>query len=316
MSPLRDQDLGHGVTCIDTLQERPGMAASYLIRRGEEAALIEAGTSHSLPLLMAALARQGLRPEQVRYVIVTHVHLDHAGGAGSLMRALPQATLLVHPRGLRHMTDPSKLIAGASAVYGAEALQRMYGEILPAPALRSRAVEDGESLPFGDGSLMFIDSPGHARHHLSVWDSVSEGFFTGDTFGLAYREFDDANGVYLIPTTTPVQFEPQAWRATLKRYLSFSPKRMFLTHYSMVEGVVALAAQLAAGIARYEAIGLSLRHAEQRHAAIKDALWAEVDAQLAARAHAMPTAEVRRILGTDIELNAQGLGIWLDGLPA
>jgi glyoxylase-like metal-dependent hydrolase (beta-lactamase superfamily II) len=316
MSPLADQDLGFGIHCIDTLQERPGMAASYLVRRGDEAALIEAGTSHSLPLLMAALARQGLRPEQVRYVVVTHVHLDHAGGAGSLMRVLPQATLLVHPRGLRHMTDPSKLIAGASAVYGVQALQRMYGEILPSPTERCRAVADGECLPFGSASWMFLDTPGHARHHLSVWDSVSQGFFTGDTFGLAYREFDDAHGVYLIPTTTPVQFEPDAWRETLARYLSLKPQRMFLTHYGVVEGIAALAQQLAAGIARYEAIGLSLRHLEMRHEAIKNALWAQVDAELTARQHAMPTAEVRRILATDIELNAQGLGIWLDGLPA
>lgn len=312
MTPFPAQDLGHGITCLDTLQERPGMACCYLLERGEDLAFIEAGTSPGVPRLLAELEARGLARERVRYVIVTHVHLDHAGGAGLLLSQLPRAQLVVHPRGARHLIDPSKLIAGATAVYGAEAMAAMYGEIVAAPAERVLAPGDGESLPFGSGALQFVDSPGHARHHFSVWDADSRGFFTGDTFGLSYRDFDDAAGPWLIPTTTPVQFEPEAWYQTLDRYLSYAPQRMYLTHYSAVDKVPVLAERLRAGIARYVALARSLAAAPDRHQAIKAALRADLLADLAARGHRMPVAEVDALLATDLELNAQGLGVWLD----
>lgn len=310
------EDLGHGITCLDTLQERPRMACCYLVERGGDVAIIEAGTSHGVPTLLAELARRGIARERVRYVIVTHVHLDHAGGAGALMRELPAATLLVHPRGLRHLTDPAKLIAGATAVYGEASMREKYGEIVAAPVDRSRAVADGEALPLGDDLLHFIDSPGHARHHFSVWDPVSRGFFTGDTFGLSYREFDDERGPWLIPTTTPVQFEPEAWEATLDRYLSFAPQRMYLTHYGAVGDVARLADELRAGIRRYVALARGLRKAPDRHQALKAALRADLLADLQRRHHRLPVATVDGLLAIDLELNAQGLGVWLDGQVA
>ena len=306
------EDLGHGITCLDTLQERPRMACCYLLQRDGEAAIIEAGTSQGVPRLLAELAARGIAREAVRYVIVTHVHLDHAGGAGALLAELPRATLIVHPRGARHLTDPAKLIAGATAVYGAAAMAEKYGTIVPADAARTRAVEDGEWLPFGADRLQCIDSPGHARHHLSVWDPVSRGFFTGDTFGLSYREFDDAHGPWLIPTTTPVQFEPEAWMATLDRYLSYAPEAMYLTHYGRVGQVPVLAARLRAGIERYVALARGLSDAPDRHTRLRDALLADVLADLAARGHRMPAGEVESLLAIDLELNAQGLGVWLD----
>lgn len=316
MTPAPDLDLGYGITCLDTLQERPGMACCYLVERGADLAFIEAGTSLGVPRLLAALEARGLARERVRYVIVTHVHLDHAGGAGALLQALPNATLLVHERGARHMVNPAKLIAGATAVYGPAAMAAMYGEIVAAPAERTRAVADGEALPFGEGELVFVDTPGHARHHFSIWDAVSQGFFTGDTFGLSYRDFDDAQGPWLIPTTTPVQFEPDAWLATLERYLSFGPERMFLTHYSVVENVPALAARLRAGILRYVALARAAAGSANRHEALKAALLADMQADLAARQHAMPESTLLALLGVDLELNAQGLGVWLDGQAA
>lgn len=306
------QDLGFGITCIDTLQERRRMACCYLIERGNDLAFIETGTSHGVPRLLALLAARGLSPARVRYVIPTHVHLDHAGGAGALMRALPSATLIAHPRGARHMIDPAKLIAGATAVYGAEALARMYGEIVAVPEARVLAVEDGASLPFGDGALQFIDSPGHARHHFCIWDAVSRGFFTGDTFGLSYREFDTAAGPFLMPTTTPVQFEPDAWRRTIDRFLSFAPQRMYLTHYGCVENVAELARVLRNGLARYELIATELAGVQDRHAQLLRALTD--DALQAVQAHGceLSNVQVRALLAGDLELNAQGLGVWLD----
>ena len=132
-------DLGWGITCIDTLQERPGLACCYLLGRDGEYAFVEAGTAHGVPRLLALLAERGIAREQVRYVIPTHVHLDHAGGAGVLMRELPAAKLVAHPRGARHLIDPSKLIAGAEAVYGKAAVAQMYGEIAAIPATAGTA---------------------------------------------------------------------------------------------------------------------------------------------------------------------------------
>lgn len=288
------------------------MACCYLIERGQDVAFVEAGTSPGVPRLLALLNDRRIAPERVRYVIVTHAHLDHAGGAGALMAALPNATLVAHPRASRHMIDPSKLIAGAQAVYGKELVAAMYGEIVPVAAHRVVAPEDGVALPFADSEFVFVDTPGHARHHFSVWDPTSQGFFTGDTFGLSYRDFDDEHGPWIMPTTTPVQFEPEPWSHSIDRYLSYNPQRMFLTHYGVVENVPALAAQLRAGLKRYVELGQSLIHAENRHAKLKHAMAEDALAELAARGHKMGREQVLALLEVDVELNAQGMGVWLD----
>lgn len=306
------QDLGYGITCIDTLQERPGLACCYLVERAGQYAFVETGTAHGVPRLLALLASRGIAREQVRYVIPTHVHLDHAGGAGLLMRELPAAQLVAHPRGARHLIDPSKLIAGAEAVYGKAAVQQMYGEIAPIPEARVIVAGDEYRLPLGDGELRFIDTPGHARHHFSIWDETSRGFFTGDTFGLSYREFDGPSGPFLLPTTTPVQFEPEAWFATLERYLSFAPQRMFLTHYGMVENVTRLAGDLREGLQRYVTIATALRESEQRHQRLLAALGDDALAALKRLGSPVTEAQAHALLEFDLELNAQGLEVWLD----
>ncbi len=306
------QDMGFGITCIDTLQERPGLACCYLVQRDQDFALIECGTAHGVPRLLAWLQQRGIARERVRYVIPTHVHLDHAGGAGLLMRELPAAQLVAHPRGARHLIDPAKLIAGATAVYGADEVLRMYGDILPVAESRVIVAADDHVIPFGAGELRFIDSPGHARHHFCIWDAESRGFFTGDTFGLSYREFDGPQGPFLMPTTTPVQFEPDAWMETLDRLLSFAPERMFLTHYGCVDNVAHLAAGLRAGLQRYQAIARQSAHATDRHTVLFEALMGDAITQLAALRAPVDATHARELLRFDIELNAQGLEFWLD----
>ena len=309
-------DLGHGITCIDTLQGRPGMACCYLLARQGEDAFIEAGTSHGVPGLLALLSARGIRADQVRYVIPTHVHLDHAGGVGTLMGALPEAQLVVHPRGARHMIDPAKLIAGATAVYGEAVVQAQYGEIRGVPAARVIEAADGHEVRLGDGVLRFFDSPGHARHHFCIFDPVSQGFFTGDTFGLSYREFDSAKGPFLFPTTTPVQFEPEAWQHTLDRLLAAEPKRMYLTHYGAVSPVPALAETLRQGLRRYQALARELADVDNRHTRLRDALTQLTLEQLKAHGSPVDEATSRTLLALDMELNAQGLGVWLDAQRA
>ena len=302
----------HGIHTIDTAFQRDHFDAAYLVVENGRGAFIDCGTNHSVPHLLAALQRAALVPEHVDFVIVTHVHLDHAGGAGLLMQHLPNATLVAHPRAAPHLIDPARLIAGATAVYGEEEMKRSYGEIQPVPEARVRVVEDGEAVMLAGRPLHVIDTPGHARHHHCIWDARSQCWFTGDTFGLSYRELDGPDGVFILPTSTPVQFEPVALKASIARMLSYAPEGMYLTHYGRVGDVPRLAQALYEQIDAMVAIADACDGRADRHRCIAAAL----SALYLERAHAqhVPLADedVLSLLAMDIELNAQGLGVWLD----
>lgn len=308
----RIQNHGDGIHVIDTGFHRPRFDASYLLIDSGRGAFIDTGPNAAVPRLLAALEATGLRPADVDWVIATHVHLDHAGGAGLLMQQLPQARLVVHPRGARHLIDPGKLVEGARAVYGAEAVARAYGEVVGVSEDRVLTTHDGMTLAWVSRPLLFIDTPGHARHHHCIWDEGSRGFFTGDTFGLSYREFDTARGPWLLPTSTPVQFEPNALRESVRRLLAFDPQWMYLTHFGPVGHAQALGTQLLEQIEEMVELGHTLRRAPQRHEAIKEGLVRLYLRRVRAHGCDMPEARVLELLAMDIELNAQGLGIWLD----
>ena len=306
------EDLGHGIAAIDTGFVRPFFDASHLLVENGRAAFVDVGTNHSVPGLLAALEATGLPPEAVDYVIVTHVHLDHAGGAGEMMRRLPAARLVVHPRGARHMVDPSKLWAGATAVYGEEAMRRNYGALVPVEPSRVVEAPEGFVLEVGGRPLRFLDTPGHARHHFCVWDEASRSMFTGDTFGLAYRELASERGALVLPTTTPVQFEPEALLASIDRLVGHGPAAMLLTHYSRVVEVERLASDLRRQVGELVALG---RAADGRPGR---AGWLRAGVEELflgwARDHGtpLPPERVRELLALDVELNAQGLEVWLD----
>ncbi|MBC7728642.1 MAG: MBL fold metallo-hydrolase [Microbacteriaceae bacterium] len=305
----------HGIHVIDTGFHRPLFDASFLIVEAGRAAFIDTGTNFAVPRLLAALDDLGLPRDAVDYVIPTHVHLGPAGGAGLLMQALPRAEMLVHSRGARHMVDPSALYQGALAVYGQAAMDREYGTLVPVPAERVQATDDGMTVHLAGRPLQFIDTPGHARHHHCMWDERSQGWFAGDTFGLSYREFDAAGSAWVMPTSSPVQFEPEALRQSIERLLARSPQRMYLTHYGQVgdsaDDVRRLAGLLFEQIDAMVALGQSLRDAPDRHEAFKSAMQALIRAQLLR--HGAPDIDAGLAgLALDIELNAQGLAIWLD----
>jgi glyoxylase-like metal-dependent hydrolase (beta-lactamase superfamily II) len=293
---------------------RPGLAASYLLLDGGEAAFIDCGTYHSVPILLNALKAINVAPEQVRYVIPTHVHLDHAGGAGGLLERLPVAKLVVHPRGLRHMIDPGKLHASAISVYGESEFQRMFGDLVPVPAERAFAVEDEFELTLGSRSLKFIYSPGHAKHHFCILDSASHGMFTGDSFGLVYPELDGSEGPFILPTSTPIQFDPDTWLMTLERMLSFAPDRMYLTHFGPVDDIERLADQLRYDLYRYMQIGRERALATDRLDQLREQLMQYTLERLAARSSRCPASRARELLAMDIDLNARGLDMWLERL--
>ena len=302
----------HGITAIDTGFFRPVFDASHLIVERGRAAFVDVGTNHSVPDLLAELQRQGVPREAVDWIILTHVHLDHAGGAGELLRHLPSARVWLHPRGVRHMVDPTQLVAGAAAVYGADVVQRTYGTLRPIPRERIVEAGDGDVIELAGRPLRALDTPGHARHHIGIWDEASRAFCPGDTFGLSYREFDGPNGPFILPTTSPVQFEPEALRASIERMLGFDPQAMYLTHYSRIGDVARLGAELIEQIAAMTAIARAADGLADRHERIKVGLADLYVTRAAAHGCDLPAQRIRELLAMDIELNAQGLGIWLD----
>lgn len=302
----------HGIRTIDTGFQRPHFDAAYLVVENDRGAFVDCGTNHSVPAMLRALADAGIEPASVDWLILTHVHLDHAGGAGELMSKLPNARLVVHPRGARHMIDPSQLVAGATAVYGEAEMQRSYGTIRATPAERVVEARDGHVVDLAGRALVCVETPGHARHHNAVWDAHSRSFFTGDTFGLSYREFDTGKGAFIVPTTSPVQFEPDALHASIERLLAHDPQAMYLTHYGRVEDVRRLAADLHEQIDAMVAIAHSHERDADRHEAIKADLGALYFERAQGHGCAMDPARFEEILGMDIELNAQGLEVWLN----
>ena len=310
------QPLDHGIHVIDTGFYRPRFDASYLIVEAGRAAFIDTGTNHSVPRLLGALDAAGLARDAVDYVIATHVHLDHAGGAGLLMQQLPNAMLVVHPHGAPHLIDPARLMNGARAVYGDEEVASSYGELVPVPAARVLRTEDGMTIRLAGRPLTFLDTPGHARHHHCIWDERSAGFFSGDTFGISYREFDTAAGPWLIPTTTPVQFEPEPMRRSVQRMLAHEPRWLYPTHYGQIGGsfgeVQRLAGQMLRQMDAMVALALALPIDADRHAAMMRGFAAIHLASLRAHGCMLSDARIDELLVLDAELNAQGMGVWLD----
>ena len=306
-------DFDHGISAIDTDYVRPRLDASHLMVRGGRAAFVDVGVNHSVPRLLAALTAKNLDPAEVDWVFLTHVHLDHAGGAGELLRHLPNAKVLVHPRGAAHLIEPDKLIAGTKAVYGAEAFAGLYGEIVPIPAERIVEARDDARFRLDGSEFHCIHTPGHALHHYCLVDTESHSVFAGDTFGISYRAFDTAKGAFIFPATTPTHFDPQQAHASLDRIMSFEPAAVFLTHYSRVTEVARLAADMHACLNAYVGIARNCAgQGEQRGACMKNLMHAYLVKRVREHGCTLDQATVDLWLGMDVELNAQGLAVWLD----
>lgn len=302
----------HDIHLIDTLLERPGFDAAYLVVGNGRGAFVDCGTSLALPQLLAGLEQAGLTLDQVDWLVLTHVHLDHAGGAGQLIQQLPNARVVVHPRGARHLIDPQALIAGATAVYGEAQMQRVYGQIVPVPAERVVEAPDGHIVDLAGRPLLCLDAPGHARHHLVVHEPQAAVFIAGDCFGLSYRELDSERGALVIPSTTPVQFDPEALHASIERICEHRPEAILVTHFGRIEDVPARAADLHQRIDAM--VEIARRHAghNERHAAICTELAALYLGWARDHGVRLDDATVLDLLRIDIDLNAQGLEVWLD----
>jgi glyoxylase-like metal-dependent hydrolase (beta-lactamase superfamily II) len=302
----------HGITTVDAHYTRPGYASVHVIERRGEVALVDTGTNASVPHVLAALTSLGIARSQVKMLFITHVHLDHAGGAGALMEQLPNARAVAHPRAAPHLIDPSRLIAASRDVYGSDRFDHLYGALIGIEAERVVTTADGETLRLGESELLVLHTPGHALHHHVLYDRDASSVFTGDTFGLSYRQLDGADGPIVLPTTTPSQFDPNQLLASIDRIVALAPESAYLTHYGRVDGVVRLGAQLEDEIEKLVQIARSEAGSAERERRIAAAVrehWLELLSE-----HRCPLGpgEILDLLENDIELNAAGLSIWLD----
>ena len=224
--------LGHDVFQIDTrMAGYEGITAGYLIR-GDRPCLVETGTAPSAPVVREALASLGVGPADLATVVVTHIHLDHAGGTGDIAKMFPQAEIVVHERGARHLVDPARLMDSARRVYGRE-LDELFGILAPTPGERIRAVEETGSIDLGSGrQLASHYSPGHAKHHVGLIDSVSGDLYVGDAAGVYMQETAD-----LRAATPPPDFDLETALASLRTFAALQPSRLLFSHFGPVEAV-------------------------------------------------------------------------------
>lgn len=311
-SPLDMIAYDHGITAIDSGLGRPRLTAIHILVERGHAAIVDTGGSRSAPRVIAALERLGVPPQDVDYVILTHVHLDHAGGAGALMQLFPNAQLTVHPRGARHIIDPSRLIDGTIAVYGEPFMDRVYGTVVPVQAERVIETAHESRIAFQGRELAFFDTPGHARHHVCVWDAKASAIFTGDTFGLAYTELDDPHQRYIFPTTSPTQFDPDAAHRSLELIAGLKPNAAYLAHYGEVRDVAARAADLHRLVDAHAQLGLAEKDSgEARPARLRAGVERLALAEADRRGWEHRRDEVLDLMRDDIELNALGIACWL-----
>ena len=308
-SRLNVSNIADGISVIDSGYFSKDFAAIYLLRQGNEVAIIETGNKYSATNVQKTLKMDGLSFSDVAYIIPTHVHLDHAGGAGELMNRCQNAQLIVHPRGARHMINPSKLIEGAMAVYGEENFNKLYGEIIPIDSSRVIEADDNFILDFEGRELKFIDTPGHARHHFCVWDKQTESMFTGDTFGISYRDLDKENEVYIFPSTSPVQFDPKALIKSIYKIMEYKPQRVCLTHFAAIKPTQKVVDQLIDGI--HFVSNLAKKYATENDAEL--IIQDEMMSYLLKGIEKIGNDDLefcRDRLKLDVEINTQGLIYW------
>lgn len=306
MTETKPIDLGNRIYLIDGFdlgfRERTG---TYVIR-DEQITLVESCASPSIPHILKGLEALNIQLDEIKYIIVTHVHLDHAGGAGLLMEKCPNAKLIVHPRGARHMIDPTRLIQGAKAVYGAS-FDKLFDPIVPIPEERVIVKNDGETLRIGPNcELTFYDTPGHANHHFSIYDPISNGIFVGDTLGVKNKQIEEYGFTLYLPATSPNQFDPDKTLASLQKIKNLGVERIYFGHFSMAEDVDEVYKQIEYWLPIYVKAGEEVYRESKSAGELKKRLLEKITAVL--DEHNVPRNHVvYQIIQMDLQVFSMGI---------
>lgn len=233
MTELRTRWLDNEIGIVDLeFQGYPALIASYVLRTSDGVALIEVGPGSTLDALHRGLAALDIDSGEIRHILVTHIHLDHAGAAGSLLRDLPDARLYVHERGVRHMLDPERLISSARQIYGA-LMDPLWGEFLATPEDRTLSISDGDTIQIGDTTLDVHYTPGHASHHVALHEPERNIVFAGDVAGVRVPP-----SPLVWPPTPPPDIDVEAWKVSTQRLRDLDPEKVLITHFDEYENVI------------------------------------------------------------------------------
>lgn len=308
------KELGFDIFQLDLCEnEVSEKTASYIIK-GENTVIIETGASPSNKRIQDGLKTLGIAPEEVMGIVVSHIHLDHAGGAGLLMSQCPNAKLYVHEKGKKHLVNPERLIESSKQVYG-ELYEPYFDPILPIAEDRVVVVGAGDEILIEEGrALNVFDSPGHALHHIFVYDSKSNGIFSGDAAGLFYRPIFEQHGVpFSFPATTPTQFDPVAMKETIQKMMELSPDRIYYTHFGMVSPAKERLEEVIGWMPFFEEQCIQFfkekRSVDQLEAFIKEAVYERLEKDGVPR-----DSSALDIIALDLQLNAQGVASYVKRL--
>lgn len=313
------EDLGNGIYLIETYyRNKKNYAGCYLVECNGEITVIETNTNSAVPLILGAIKKLGWTRDQVKYVILTHIHLDHAGGAGELMLSLPRAELVLHPRGSRHIINPKKLISSVKQIYGEKKYRELYGKIIPVPEKKVINVKDGDVLILGKRQLQVFDTPGHAKHHIIVFDKDTRSVFSGDAFGISYPRFTFNSFRLIFPSTSPTQFDPELTSNTIKKIIELKPSRVLLTHYGAYENITNGCDQLVNWI-RFSVEIANRRYKEgyrenKLNEVLLDDIWSYFEREITKFCPGGLKDEEREFLFLDADLNAKGLAHYIQKL--
>jgi len=298
--------LDHRIHLIDgfdlDVQARTG---TYVIDEAE-LTLVETGPSPSVKYVKRGLESLGFSLDDVKYIIVTHIHLDHSGGAGLLLKDCPNATVIVHPRGARHLSEPRKLAAGARAIYG-DSFEELFEPIVPVPEERLLSKGEGDTLQIGaDCTLQFLDTPGHSRHHFSIFDPVSNGIFTGDTTGIRYEQLARDGIDFFLPSTSPNHFDPTAMRESIQRVKEMKVDRIYFGHFGMTEKVDMALDQVSEWLEVFVELGEEVIAEGKGYEELSERMFQRVKSYLQSL-HVPEEHDVYVIINLDMQVSALGL---------
>ena len=304
---INDRD----IITVDTNFVRPKYNASHLIVQNGEAAFVDVGTSNNINILEDALRNNNLDNADVKYVFLTHIHLDHAGGAGQLIKILPNAKLVVHPNGACHMANPSKLIASSVRVYGESLFDNLFGEIIPVDEKRILIPSDKERLYLSDRCLELFFTEGHAKHHYCIYDETANSVFSGDSFGMSFRDFDSNNGKISIPITSPNQFDPDEAHYAIDSITSYRPKYIYMSHFGQIDEIENIGICLHKFLDEFVDIALKNKDKKNTLESIHLSLQDHIKNKLIEHGCSNVEEKLRNLIQADLYVNAAGLNFWL-----
>lgn len=297
------------ITLIDCHYIQKKTAAVYLIKDTSQAALVETNTPSCLPYVLEEMKKQNVQREDIKYIFVTHIHLDHSGGAPRFLEEFPNAKVVTHPMGVRYLKDPSRIIKGARAVYGDELFDKLYGEIPGIPEDNIIAAEDGQEFLLNSDKLITYHTPGHASHHIAVYHPATNGIFSGDVFGVSYPGMRQNGNSVLLSTTTPTEFDPDLAEASIEKIVGTGCDKIYLTHFGTWDNVEQGAKMLRENLAYLRD---HMREAmKMQPDQVYPYLRKQVQEYFESKIDTALNNEEKNFLKLDMDLNAQGAAYYV-----